>query len=254
MRLALVNGCLCVKLVLVIFSAFLFRTRLPHVVAIAWLVVACSNQETILEGQGEKAVDFSGSWEMDYGQSDNIQAKLDTMVRELRRQAERRNRNAAISNQGPGASLMVGGSGANSGASIMGLARMAELITRSPLLEVQQDEDSIKIKREESFALTCEFHPGQFHSVETPFGTEVCGWQAHQLVFRILLPEGLTIQHVFTLGPEGERLNIATTIVSDQVTYPFTLNRVFNRFVPGSRGYRCTQTLSRGRVCTTETR
>jgi hypothetical protein len=129
---------------------------------------------------------------------------------------------------------------------------MAELITRSSLLEIEQADQWIRVKREETFALSCEFHPGQLHSVETPFGTEVCGWEAHQLVFRILLPEGLSIQHVMTLGPQGQRLNIATTVVSDQVSYPFTLNRVFNRFVPGSRGYRCKQTLSRGRVCTTE--
>ncbi len=50
-------------------------------------------------------MDFSGSWEMDYSQSDNIQTKLDSMVRELRRQAERRSQGG---NQG---AIMVGGSG-----------------------------------------------------------------------------------------------------------------------------------------------
>jgi len=190
---------------------------------------------------------------MDYGQSDNIQTKLDTLVRELRRDAERRARSSGSMNQAPGAGIVVGSSGANSGASIIGLAQMSELITRSPLLRIKQDEERISVKREETFALSCEFHSGEFHTVETPFGTETCGWNAHQLVFRILLPEGLSIQHVMTLGPEGERLNIATTVVSDQVSYPFTLNRVYNRFVPGSSGFRCTQTLTRGRVCTTET-
>jgi hypothetical protein len=219
----------------------------------AVLLLACSSSERKLEGQAGSEVDFSGSWEMDYSQSDNIQTKLDSMVRDLRRQAERRNRAAGGTNQGPAASLMVGGGGLN-GESIMGVAQMAELITRSPLLEIEQDEAGIKVKREESFALGCEFHPGQFHTVETPFGTESCGWLDHQLVFRIVLPEGLSIQHVMTLGPQGQRLNIATTVISDQVAYPFTLNRVFNRFVPGSRGYRCTQTISRGRVCTTESR
>ncbi len=240
-----------VTLSLVISSRTGSQRRLFLLASVVALLAGCSNAPENLEGQAGAAVNFSGSWELDYSQSDNIQAKLDTMVRELRQQAERRNRNAGITNQGPGASLVMG-SGTNSGASIMGLARMAELITRSPLLEIDQQEHEIRVKREESFALTCEFHPGQFHSVETPFGTEVCGWEGHQLVFRILLPEGLSIQHVFTPGPQGQRLNIATTVISDQVSYPFTLNRVFNRFVPGSRGYRCEQTLSRGRVCTTE--
>ena len=215
--------------------------------------VACSSQakpENTAQAPAEQRVDFSGSWELDYGQSDNIQVVFDGLVRDLRRQMERR-QNAM--HQGPGGGLVIGGGG-NSNAAVVGLARMADLVTQSPLLEVVQDEQEISVKREETFSLACEFHPGQFHTVETPFGTETCGWQGHQLMFRILLPEGLTIQHVMTRGASGERLNMATTVVSDQVSYPFTLNRVYNRFQPGDSGFRCTMTLTRGRVCTTESR
>jgi hypothetical protein len=216
------------------------------------LLVSCSSgggqsKKAVLQGQSSDAVDFTGSWELDYSQSDNIQTKLDSMVRELRRQAERRSQGG---NQG---AIMVGGSaGANSAPSIIGLARMSDLITRSPLLKIKQSEHEIKIKREENFALTCEFYAGQFQSVETPLGTEICGWNGHQLVFKILLPEGLSIQHVMTLASYGGKLNIATTVVSDQVSYPFTLNRVYNRFVPGSSGYSCKMTLTKGRVCSTQ--
>ncbi len=171
------------------------------------------------------------------------------MVRELQR---RMARSAPGGSNQP--SYSIAATGANSGESIMGLARMADMITQAQLLEIKQSEEKIAVKREGNFALTCEFHPGQFHSVETPLGTEICGWDSHQLVFRILLPEGLSIQHRMTLGPEGERLNIATTVVSDQVAYPFTLDRVYNRFTPGSQGYTCKQTLSKGMVCTTESR
>lgn len=231
--------------------------RLPFLIPqlciplIALILSACGGKDQrALEGQNSKLVDFSGSWELDYSQSDNIQARLNTMVRELRRQAERRNQ-SGMHQQGPGA-VSFGSSGANSGPSIIGLAQMAELITRSALLEIEQDEHEIKVKREENFALGCEFHAGQFYTVETPLGSESCGWNSHQLIFRIKLPEGLSIQHVMTLGPERQRLNVATTVVSDQVSYPFTLNRVYNRFVPGSSGFTCKQTLTRGRVCTTE--
>jgi len=217
------------------------------------LLASCSSgggsrpKKAVLQGQSSDAVDFSGSWELDYSQSDNIQAKLDTMVRELRRQADRRSQGG---NQG---AMMVGGSaGANSAPSIIGLARMSDLITRSPLLKIKQSEHEIKVKREENFALTCEFYAGQYKSVETPLGTEICGWNGHQLVFKILLPDGLSIQHVMTVASYGGKLNIATTVVSDQVSYPFTLNRVYNRFVPGSSGYSCTVTLTKGRVCSTQ--
>jgi hypothetical protein len=217
------------------------------------LLVSCSSggggrpKKVVLQGQSSAAVDFSGSWEMDYAQSDNIQTKLDTMVRELQRQAERRSQGG---NQG---AIMVGGSsGPNSAPSIIGLARMSDLITRSPLLKIKQSEHEIKVKREENFALTCEFYAGQFQSVETPLGTEICGWNGHQFVFKILLPDGLSIQHVMTMASSGGKLNIATTVVSDQVSYPFTLNRVYNHFVPGRSGFSCKMTLTKGRVCSTQ--
>jgi hypothetical protein len=224
---------------------------IPLLFSILLLCACGSQQKTVLEGENTQTVDFSGSWELDYSQSDNIQAKLDSLVRDLRRQAARSQQGNM--SQGPGSAMVIGPAGtANSGASIVGLAQMSELITRSSLLEVEQSEHKIKVKREENFALTCEFHAGQYHMVETPLGSESCGWNSHQLVFKIYLPEGLSIQHVMSQGPEGQKLNIATTVVSDQVSYPFTLNRVYQRFVPGNSGYRCKMTLTRGRVCTTE--
>jgi hypothetical protein len=217
------------------------------------LLVSCSSggggssKKVVLQGQSSDNVDFTGSWELDYSKSDNIQTKLDSMVRELQRQAERRSQGG---NQG---AMMVGGSGgANSAPSIIGLAQMSDLITRSPLLKIKQSEHEIKVNREENFALSCEFYAGQFQDVETPLGTEICGWNGHQFVFKILLPEGLSIQHVMTLASSGGRLNIATTVVSDMVSYPFTLNRVYNRFVPGGSGFSCKMTLTRGRVCSTQ--
>ena len=195
-----------------------------------------------------KSVDLSGHWELNYSKSDNIQAQLNVMVRELQRQAQQRSQGRGDSRGGP--AYVIGGS--DTGASIMGLARMADLITQSQLMEVEQEQYKIKVKREENFALTCEFYPGQSVLEENPLGSEVCGWDDHQLVFRIILPEGLTIQHRFTLGADEQHLNIATTVYSDQVRYPFTLNRVYNRFQPTNGGVTCEITLTRGKVCTTE--
>jgi len=205
-----------------------------------------------LQGSNTQAVNFSGSWELDYSQSDNSQEELDSVVRELNREAQRRAQGGI--QQGPVSGITMGGSGPNSGSSVLGLARLADLITQSPLLEIAQDEHKILVKREEDFALSCEFYAGEYRRVETPFGTEACGWNAHQLVFKSLLPDGLSIQHVMTLGAAGQKLNIATTVMSDQVSFPFTLNRVYNRFQPGDSGIKCQETLTRGRVCTTVSR
>jgi len=199
---------------------------------------------------GKAPTDFSGHWEMDYSDSDNIQIELDSMVRELQRRAQRQ-ANGNMNNRSGGA-VSMGGSGYNSGPSIVGLAQMADLITRSPLLEISQKDYEITVKREETFALTCEFYRANFQIRETPFGKEVCGWDAHQLLFRISLPEGLSIQHRMSLGPEGQRLNIATTVISDRVSVPFTLDRVYNRYSPADTGISCELTLTRGKVCTTE--
>lgn len=233
-----------------------FPFRSAALLLLSALLCACSNpapKRAVLQGDNAQAVNFSGSWEMDYGQSDNTQEKLDSMVRDLNREAQRRAQNTA--QQGSfGGGMIISGSGGNNGSSIMGLVRMADLITQSPLLEITQDPHKIRVKREQDFDLTCEFYPGEMHRVETPFGTEICGWNGHQLVFKLLLPDGLSIQHVMTMGAAGQKLNIATTVVTSQVSFPFILNRVYNRFKPGESGYKCEVTLTRGTVCTTETR
>lgn len=203
-----------------------------------------------LAADNSARVDFSGFWELDLGKSDNIQARLDTLVRELveraRRQAEGR--------QDRGGGMVIGGAGSNSAPSIIGLAKMADLITASQLLEVIQKKNDILVKRENNFALTCEFYKGASQSQESVFGTEICGWDSHQLLFRMFLPDGLSIQHILSLGSSGDRLNIATTVYSDKVSYPFTLNRVYHRYEPDRGGIRCEMTLTRGKVCTTEAR
>ena len=225
-------------------------SRIPFVLVLAscLLLAACGSDPRRPREKTSRAVDLSGSWEVDYSQSDNIRDRYESMINELQRQAEQR---AKGMNQ-PQGSVAMGGTGSNSGASIYGLARMAEVITDTQLLEIAQTATDIAVKREGNFALSCEFHPGKLHKVETPLGSEVCGWDDHQLVFQIYLPEGLSIYHRLTLGPQSQRLSMATTVVSDRVSWPFTLNRVFNRYDPANSGITCKQTLTRGRVCTTE--
>ena len=192
--------------------------------------------------------DFSGAWEVDYSQSENVREAYDTLIRALQRQAERQSRNMS---QG-GGTLAVTGAGANSGASIYALARMAEIVTEPQLLDITQTENRLNVKREGSFALDCEFLDGKWRTRESALGTETCGWDGHQVLFYLGLPDGLSIYHRFTLGPEGERIKVATTLRSSQVSWPFTLDRVYRRYDPAASGIRCKQTLSKGRVCTTE--
>ncbi|TDG13690.1 hypothetical protein E2F43_09215 [Seongchinamella unica] len=224
-------------------TSYLLR---PGALLCALVLSACgSAPDSRPAGQTAAAVDFSGAWEVDYSESENIRDSFDVLLRELQRQAERQNRNM----QQGGGTLSVG---ANSGSSLYALARMAEIVTEPQLLDISQSDTDITIKREGSFALYCEFFPGRLHRIASPLGNEVCGWDSHQLLFNISLPGGLSIYHRLTLGPQGERLQIATTLRSDQVSWPFTVDRVYRRYDPASSGIRCKQTLTRGRVCTTE--
>jgi hypothetical protein len=220
-------------------------STLTALLAACVILLACAGDPQTRPAQVGTSVDFTGSWEADYSRSETVVEQYQAMMNQLQREAQRRAR------QG-GNQPAVGVYAMGSGADLYALARMAEIITESQLLEIRQEENEITVKREGNFALHCEFYPGQLHRVETPLGDEICGWDGHQLVFSIALPEGLGIRHRLTLDSRGERLQIATTVTSSQSPYPFTVDKVYRRFDPTADGITCRQTLSRGRVCTTE--
>ncbi len=193
-------------------------------------------------------VDFSGAWEVDYSQSETVNDAYDKLMTELRRQAQRQSQGMG---QGPG-SISGGSAVYGSSSGIYALARMAELVTEPQLLEIKQGDTDITVKREGSFALQCDFAPAAEGARDSVFGREVCAWREHQLLFQVELPDGLHIRHRFTLAPDGERLQVVTQLFSRQVSQPLTVARVYNRYDPERTGIRCRQTLTRGRVCTTE--
>jgi hypothetical protein len=218
------------------------------ILLLSGLLAACGGQPS-LRGQATRpanpAVDFSGSWEMDFGRSDNINERLQIMYREWQRAAEKRsNMNSGGRGQGP--TVSVNASRGFNG--MIAAARLAELITESQVLEIEQGDLDIEIKRENSFALTCVFSEGEPEVVLDKLGAEICGWDASDLVFRIQLPDGLNIFHRVTMSEAGDRLRVATTVDSDAGA-PFTVNRFYYRFNPLPEDYSCEYTLSKGNVC-----
>lgn len=187
--------------------------------------------------------DFSGHWEMDYGRSDNVDAKLNNMYREWQRLAARQSRGDER------AAMQAATMGANF-RSIVNAARLADMITDSQVLEIEQSSDDIEIRRENNFTLSCVFSSEGPELVIDELGSEVCGWDAHQLVFRISLPDGLDIRHRVSISDDRQRLHIATR-VDARGSSPFTLNRFYFRFDPLPENYECEYTLSRGNVCQT---
>ena len=82
------------------------------------LLAGCASapvEKPRLQRENLQAVNFSGSWEMDYSLSDSTQEKLDVMARDLNRQAQRRAQSEGR-RRPVGAEMMVRNSaGPNSG-------------------------------------------------------------------------------------------------------------------------------------------
>ena len=195
----------------------------------------------------EAARDFSGHWEVDFSASDSTNNQILTSYRQWQRSAEQRAR-AASRNRGP--TLFAGGN--NSASGLIALADMAEIITAPQLLEIIQSDAEVRVRRENSFALVCDFSKTPPVVMTTPFGTESCTWHGREIKFRIDLPEGLLVEHQLLLSEDRNTLALTTAMQSSKVREPLRIRKVFNRYDPNSQGFRCTETLSRGRVCTTE--
>ncbi len=226
------------------------RTKLLFSSAILALIAACgSNPEQASSvAERDQSVDFTGSWEMDYGRSDDLDHKLRSIYQELQRQAERRARSGSADISSRGAQTSASPEVSNTIATIIPLAKLADFITTSQVLEIEQSSTDIMVDREDTFALSCSFHDDTPEVVTDELGSELCGWDAHHLIFVVALPEGTRINHRLTLAPDGQKLHIATTISRGR-NRSFTLNRVYYRFDPLPPDFECKYTLSRGNVC-----
>ncbi len=187
---------------------------------------------------------FNGSWEMDYVLNDSVEAKLDTYFYRMRRRMERQSGRQMESERGT-ASVNQ-----RSAQTVLAMAQFVEKISRPQVMDIEQTVSDIRVEREGTFALTCQFGDRAMQALDNPFGTEVCGWDGHQLVFQLRLPEGLVVQQRLTLSQDGQQINVATTMMSDQAPEPFTLNRSYSKFDKRHQGFECEQTVRKGKVCT----
>ncbi len=207
------------------------------------LLGACASQTPIEEifTQDER-VDLTGHWELDYERSDNVDRRLRSLLLRLQKGGY------AVADPS-GQSYSVTRS-RQSLEALVGLARLADEVTRSPVLEIDQTEFDIAVERDADFALTCVFHPDRPLSQQGVMANELCGWVNERLVFQTGLPDGLTIFHQFTLAPDGEQLHVATTLRGPGAASPFTVSRFYNRYEPlRQEEDDCSETLTRGRVC-----
>lgn len=198
-------------------------------------------QDPIANGRkGPLRPNFEGSWEKDFGRSDKWDEELNRTIAQLNRETERA--------QGRGDNGAGLSSSRRNAGNLISHARLAELITRQTTIRIVQSDDEVRIERPGDSALVCSTLSSDENSFESPNGQEYCGWDRQQLVFQIVLTEGVYIEHRFSVDPGGESLSMLTS-VSSRNSLPFNLITFYNSYDAPEDGIHCVQTLSRGRVC-----
>ena len=187
---------------------------------------------------------FAGSWEQDFARSDRWDDELYRSVNQLQREALLRHQ------RGDGGPWVLGNA-RKQARTVMAKARLADMVTRQGAFEIVQDRDQIRIERADDAPLICGTREDRQVTFNSVHGRESCAWERRQLLFEVALPEGVTIQHRFSLDPGGDALSVLTRVSSPDAP-PFDLRQFYLRYDKSAASFRCVQTLSRGQVCSTE--
>jgi hypothetical protein len=192
--------------------------------------------------------DFSGSWEIDYANTEDPMERLRYLYDIARSQYDQQLRRR---DDGRGA-RPADSSALRDIEGIMKLGELADAVTQSTILTIDQSDEHISIKRSGDYALTCDFlAPVNALSI----GQETCGLDNNgQLIFAARLPEGLTLINRYSLAKgsqtfDNKRLMVSTSLRSEKLSKPFNLNRVYMLFPPGEGQYECTYTLGKKKTC-----
>lgn len=225
----------------------IYMTRLQCLLLLSLVAAACSRQPVIDEEMasipaGPMPADLSGSWQRNYARDDDLNAALAAAYDRLAR---------SIPDQRlAGSPVPVSPSSRDTDA-LYALARLAEQITRPDILTIAQDDFEIRVDRKDDFSLLCAFYDGKAKAIESPYGTETCGWDGENLVSHLWLPGGLTITQRFTMSMDRRQLRVITTVDSSSSRVPFTLRRFYTKFERPVPALNCVETLSMKRVCST---
>lgn len=198
--------------------------------------------ESMRRVEGPLPANFAGSWQRNYARDDDVNRALQQAWYDLARSTPDRY-DAAAGMSAPSQ---------RDADAVVALARLAELITRPDDITIVQNDQEIRVEREDDFSLVCRFANGRSQPVENPGGAEICGWDGRDLVSQLTLADGLKILHRFTISDDGDELRVVTTVSSPSSRVPFTLQRFFRRFERPQSQFHCVETLTMKRVCSTE--
>ena len=222
-------------------------SRIRGLLAIGAMLAGCAGQPPAVSDDmktigGELPVDFSGSWQRNYARGNDVESAFREAFYQLNR--------SLPDQRMPGSPVPSGPSGRDRD-SLVALARLAEMITRPDVLTIVQDEIEVRVDRKDDFSMLCTFFDGVARPTVTPYGTEVCGWDGHELVSQLILPAGLRVVHRFAISADRQQLRVITTVASKTARVPVTIRRFYSRFEHPQSGFNCIETLSMKRVCST---
>ncbi len=220
--------------------------RIQCVLIVCSSIAACSQHPVVndemMRFEGAMPADLSGSWERNYARGDDINGALRDAYNKLSRTIPDR--------RGP-VDPRIATPSSKDTASLLALARLAELITRPDVLTISQDAHEIRIERKDDFAMSCTFYDGVAKGTDNAYGTEICGWNGAQLVSNLVLPDGLQVTHRFNISADAQHLRVITTVSSGTSRVALTLRRFYTKFERPSSEFNCIETLSMKRVCST---
>ncbi|MFT7688086.1 MAG: hypothetical protein ACI9FB_003446 [Candidatus Azotimanducaceae bacterium] len=224
------------------------RIKLYTISFSIWLLSACS--QVVIEESidtGKPPVNFAGHWEIDHKLTESPSDKLRWLYEVARSQIEQR-RISAERDQKQNRSPLGNVGAINDLQAVIGLGTLVDSISRSTVLEISQDDEGIVIKRNDDYALTCDFEGPEVMS--NSLGSEFCRFDpSGQLIVAVGLPEGLFLVNRLVMSSDRTRLNVATTLKSKKMSQEFTLNRVYMPFEPGEGLYECKYTLKDKKTC-----
>ena len=203
----------------------------------------CASETPIEQPVVGPVAELGGHWEVDYARSDTVQTQINASFREVQREIRRRQE--AVERGASPQGMPLGDLD-----TLIALAKMTELVTDSDLLEIEQDPHILRVERANNFALSCDLDEAQV--VHSLLGAERCWWDGQQWHFLVRLPDGLSIEHRFSISEDSRSLAQRTVLAAPGVNRALEVVRIYSRYDPSARGFRCKETLSRGRVCTTE--
>ncbi len=222
-------------------------SRLPSLLILCTLVAGCAAPQPVVKEEvksfdGKMPADFSGYWQRDYTRDEDINGALqDAYYRMARAYPDPRLSRSPVP-VGPSASDVN---------EMVALARLADLITRPDTLTIVQNENEIRVDRKDDYSMLCSFYDGVAKGIDSPYGRETCGWDGNVLISHLVLPNGLQINHRFTMSPRRTQLRITTTLKAAWAKEPFVIRRYYTRFERRPPDYNCVETLSMKRVCST---